>query len=115
MIGIQSTIKDSIGTIWLNNYQVTGEYENRARISRVKTLDGGAVLSHYGTSVADRDLKIDLRLSNAQQAALKTLFENGTEILISFWEGAFIGLIYQLRIARDGVASIIFMFKEQAT
>ena len=113
MIGIQNTIKDDIGTIWIRNYQDSGPYSSTARISRQKTLDGGSVFSHMGVSVTDRDFSIECRLSPDEAANIKTLYEDGAELMISTWEGAFIGLIAKLDIERDGTAEILFYFKEQ--
>lgn len=113
MIGIQNSIKDNIGTIWLRNYQDSGPYASMARISRQKTLDGGSVFSHMGVSVTDRNFSIECRLSSEEAAGLKTLYEGGAELMISTWEGAFIGLIAKLDIERDGAAEILFYFKEQ--
>ena len=111
----KTSIDDPGSNLRIRNYQVTGEYSSTARISRAQTLDGGGVLSHYGTSVTDRDLPIDCRVTDTEAAALRQLHESGVLIRISFWEGAFSGYIYRLNIRRDGVTQITFYFTEKLT
>lgn len=113
MIGLQNTVKDSIGTVWLRNFQDTGEYSSRARISRSKLLNGGTHISHRGVTDTDRDFSVDCRLSTEERDAIDTFYRAGAELMISFWEGSFIGLIAGLDIQRDGSATILFYFKEK--
>ena len=111
----RQSVDDPGDSVRLRNYQVTGDYDSTARISRTKTLDGGGVLSHYGTSVTDRDFKVEARLSETEATSLKALHENGVLALISFWEGVFSGYIYHLKVTRDGKTEITFYFKEKLT
>jgi hypothetical protein len=115
MIFLSRTTADSAGQIILRNYQLSGDYENTARISRDKTLDGGSVFSHYGVTDTDRTFLIECRLSTPEAVALKAYFENAVVLRISFWEGSFSGYIYRLSIRRDGTAKITFYFSEKLT
>ena len=115
MIGVQSTVKDDVGTIWIRNYQDSGGYSSKARIFRQKTLDGGSVFSHLGVSVTDRDFLIKCRLSPEEAENIKALYQAGSELMVSFWEGSFLGIVAELDIDRDGEAQILFYFKEKLT
>ncbi|BBO73467.1 hypothetical protein DSCW_08840 [Desulfosarcina widdelii] len=113
MIFISKTTADSNGHLRIRNYQLTAPYENTARISRDKTLDGGGVLSHYGVSEIDRSLVAECRLSDTDIAIIRSLFENASQIRVSYWDGAYIGYIYGLKAARDGVSRITIYFSEK--
>ena len=115
MIILSKTTADAAGRVTLRNYQLSGGYENTARISRQKTLDGSSMLSHYGVTDTDRDFTIDCRMTKIEATAVKSFFNNAVPLRISFWEGAFTGYIYRLRVARDGSAQISFYFSEKLT
>jgi hypothetical protein len=115
MIILSKTTADPDGRVILRNYQLSGDYENTARISRQKTLDGSSVLSHYGTTDTDRDFTVDCRMAPAEADIVKSFFNNAIALRISFWEGAFIGYIHRLVIQRDGVGQITFYFSEKLT
>ncbi|WP_319525685.1 hypothetical protein [uncultured Desulfosarcina sp.] len=106
-------VDDPGSNITLRNFPETGEYDSTARIDRVKTLDGGGVLSHNGTSCVDRDFEVECRVSEAEAAVLKLFHENGILLRLSFWEGSFKAYIFRLNIQRDGAAAIVFYFKEK--
>ena len=106
-------VDDPGSNVALRNFQKTGEYDSTARISRDKTLDGGGVLSHHGTSFVDRDFEVECRVNEAEAAVLKLFHENGILIRLSFWEGSYTGLIFRLNVRRDGIANIVFYFKEK--
>jgi hypothetical protein len=112
MVGLMNTVKDSVGTIWLRNFQVTGAYESTARINRQKLLDGGVSLTNLGQSDLDADFKVDCRLSEAEAEKMRAWHSGGAELVISFWRGAYTGFIYNLNVQRDGLAKITFYFKE---
>jgi hypothetical protein len=106
-------VDDPGSNIALRNFPETGEYESTARIGRDKTLDGGGVLTHHGTSFVDRNFEVECRVTAVEGQTLKIFHEKGVLIRISFWEGAFNGYIFQLNIQRDGTATIVFYFKEK--
>lgn len=112
MIILNQTTADASGRVVLRNYQLSGEYDNTARISRQKTLDGSSDISHYGTTDTDRDFTVKCRLSPEEFSLIHGFFKNGTPLRISFWEGVFIGYIQRMQVRRDGAASLVFYFKE---
>ncbi len=111
----KNSVNDPGSNVVLRNYQVTGDYNSTARISRVKTLDGAGVLTPFGASVVDRDLAIKCRVTDAEAAALRSLHENTILVRISFWQGLFHGYIYRLTVRRDGAAELTFYFKGRLT
>ena len=115
MIILSKTTADSSGQVIIRNFQDSGEYQNTARISRQKTLDGSSTISHYGTTDTDRDFTVECRLSPEAFALVNGFFKSGSPLRISFWEGSFIGYIQRMQVQRDGVASIVFYFKEALT
>lgn len=115
MIYVSKTISDSAGQVKIRNYQVSGDYENTARLNRAKTLDGDSVFSHYGVTDTDRDFFVECRLSAAELSIVKSFFENAVLLRISFWEGSFNGYIKRLAVQRDGTAGITFYFSEKMT
>lgn len=115
MIILSKTISDSAGQVQIRNYQLSGDYENTARLNRAKTLDGSSVLSHYGVTDTDRTFLIECRLSSAELSILKSFFENAVLLRISFWEGSFNGYIKRLTVQRDGKTTITFYFSEKLT
>jgi len=69
----------------------------QARVSRVKTLDGGVVVTHSGVTDGDRTLQIKARLTETQAIALKAIYTNDTFISIAFTDGVFYGVIQTLK------------------
>lgn len=116
MIIVSKTVADADSRqLKLRNYQISGSFDNVARISRYKTLDGGSVFSHYGVTDTDRNFNVQCRMPADDLAVLQSLFESADLVRISFWEGAYSGYIYSLKHDRNGVAKIVFYFKEKLT
>ena len=113
MIIISNTTADPTGPIQLRNYQLSGEYDSTARISRTATLDGSSHFDHFGVSDTDRNFSIQCRLTMTEQSLLKSLYESGASVRISFWEGCFSGYIAGLKILRSGEATVRFYFRER--
>ena len=114
MISITRTTIDGPGEcVRLRNYKASGDYENRARLSRVKLLDGSSYFSHFGVSDTDRDFPIECRLTPVERESLVALFNSSALVKIAFWEGLFLGFIYRLKIRRNGEAEITLYFKEK--
>jgi hypothetical protein len=113
MISLSNTTYDGNGIIKIKNYSKGYKYDNVARISRQKTLDGSSVISHYGVTDTDRDIEIEANVTTATFNIVDTFFRNGTELRLSFWEGSYLVLIDRLRKERNGLMSMIFYVKEK--
>ena len=113
MIALSNTTYDDNGLIKIKNYYKGYKYDNVARISRQKTLDGESVLSHYGVTDSDRDITIEANVTMEIFNIVDSFFRNGSELRLSFWEGSYIVLIDRLRKERNGLMSIVFYVKEK--
>jgi len=60
-----------------------------ARLNRVRTLDGGVVLSHRGFSHGDRTMTIETRLSTAERKRLVSMLDAETSWTLACPEGLF--------------------------
>ncbi|MCK4620725.1 MAG: hypothetical protein KAT62_00780 [Desulfuromonadales bacterium] len=79
------------------------------RSSRVATLDGGAVLTDYGYTDADRTWNIDLgALDEAVVGKLQALIKNESQIVAATAEGCFLGSLQSLG-SRGGIITITFL------
>jgi hypothetical protein len=87
-------------------------WDQRARISRVKTLDGGSTVSHYGTTDLDRDLTFDCRLSDDQAVQVRAILRDGERVRITTRDGVYLGYIQRAAIQPDNRARITFFFDE---
>lgn len=96
MIAISTITQDISGSVVL--YTDADFRENSARVSRVKTLDGGVVITHSGVADGDRTIDIDTKISKAQADSLWYIFNNYTSIHISIGDGFFIGAISNLSV-----------------
>jgi len=113
MIVLSKTTADSAGQIRIRNYQLSGGYDNTARIARTKLLDGSGDLSHHGVSDTDRDLVVDCRLTPAEAAVVRSFFENAIALRISYWDGVYLGYIARLKTDRAGTTRLKFYFSEK--
>lgn len=96
MISISMITADSSGNVVIMNTSQCDFGKRPARVSRVATLDGGAVITHSGVSEADRTFKIDCRISEAQKTAIEYIYANSTSVLVSCSEGLFYGALSEL-------------------
>jgi len=101
------------GPLKIRRHGLTGDFENAARLSRSKLLDGECSFSPYAVTDSDRDLKVECRLSEDEAAAMKALFDALEPVKLSFWEGFFTAYIFRLTIRRNGDTKITFYLKEK--
>lgn len=95
MIIISTTTGDINGHVSINtNIDIR---DNIARVSRVKTLDGGAVVDNSGFSYSDITVNISTRISESQAATLWYIFKTYTAILLSTNAGLFLAAIKRLK------------------
>ena len=110
MIAISTITQDLSGNVEL---QVSADFrKNTARVSRVKTLDGGVYITHSGVSTGDRDVSINAPVTEAQAEKLWYIFNNYTFINISIKDGFFLAIIDALEIKNDNIKMKI-MLKSQ--
>lgn len=98
MISISTIFADLTGSIIINNTSKCDFTQMPARVSRIATLDLGAVIVHSGISEGDRTFFIDCDVSEIQKNRLTYIFSVSTIILVSCLEGLFIGTLSDFEI-----------------
>lgn len=73
------------------------------RVSRVKTLDGGVVITDSGFADGDRTLKISAPSSAATWARIWNIHKNAARLVIVTDDGVFTGYAGPLRDAGDRI------------
>lgn len=92
MISISAPVFDIDGSVVITNPIRTGEKDLRRRVSRIATLDGGAVFNDFGYSEADRTFNIEFRATDkALVDLLARLTKTYARLIVSSEDGCFIG------------------------
>lgn len=115
MFFLSKTTAELGGTLAIRAKYRSAEYSNRARLNRVKTLDGSSAFSHYGVTDTDRDILVETILAPAAAVKLRDMFESSQPLRLSWSEGSFLGYINDLRIGRDREAVATLYIKEKLT
>ena len=98
MISISRTTADAAyGNIILQEKPNTVIIDKTPRVSRSKTLDGGAFISNMGFSHGDRDLKIVARINKQQEWILNSIVENSEQLIFATKDGVFLGYIENMK------------------
>jgi len=116
MISISSATYSTDHPVVINRTEKCRLGEQVARVKRSATLDGGAVISHFGVSAGDRTLLIDARVTAAQATRFKTLFSNGVNgVMVGISDGVFFGTVSELDLHSARLkATILIESKESA-
>ena len=93
MISISMIVSDVDGSFILNNTQKCDFGHRPSRISRVATLDGGAVIVNSGISHGDRTFSIESRVSKADMEAFGYIYETSAAVMVVISDGLFYGVI----------------------
>lgn len=112
MISICRTIGDPLGNIDFNELPTTEFGPLPARVSRAATLDGGAVIAHYGVSHGDRTFYIKASITTAQKITLEYIHRCNETLILSCKEGFFLGVIETMTTAQ-GSLTMKFLVKEK--
>ena len=97
MISISTITANESGSVIINELQDSRLDDQTARISRVKTLDGGVVITHSGVSVGDRTFNISCRPSESDLVKLQTIFEDETFVLVAYKSDVYLGVIVDIK------------------
>lgn len=108
MIGISTIDQNTSGAVVLDLHP-TPKYAGTARVQRTKTLDGSAVLNHFGFADADRTVILRGLVDDDTAAALRAIFAAGDLIHISTDEGFFRAAIESLEIENGEVFSTVLL------
>lgn len=97
MISICSIDQDASGQVLFREDGSSKPHNARARINRIGTLDGGAVLNHLGFADGDRTIEIKTSaLTETQTAKLRDFFENDAGVICAIDIGVYFGAIASL-------------------
>ena len=112
MISISTTEKNLNGNVIINS---NIDYrDNKARLSRVRTLDGAVIVNHFGVSDGDITLFLDdTKLDETSSNNLWDIFNNYTEVLVSIRNGLFLCAIKSLKIENGLVRMTIFIEEKE--
>jgi len=112
-ITVSAFVSDPDGAVRLLASRKSRLGQESARVQRVPTLDGGAVMVHLGTSVADRTWDIEVRNATAAQAAtVQHLFSAYTLLRFAQPAGVFSGTI-QDHDFQDGTLTCTVLVMEK--
>lgn len=114
MISICRTTGDPLGNVAFEELSTTDFGDLPARVSRSATLDGGAVITHYGVSHGDRTFLIEAKITTAQKTTLEYLHRCNENLILSCGEGLFLGAISTMNTSRSPF-SMTFLIKEELT
>jgi len=109
MISISTTIFDCNGSVVFDDS--ADIRENVARVSRIKTLDGGVVINNSGFSDGDMTVGISSKISEVKAKDLWHIFKNYTSINFSTEHGFFLGSIKTLKINNGRITMSILIAK----
>jgi hypothetical protein len=109
-IGISSAVYLEDGAVIITPLPDSDLRALSRRISRVKTLDGGVVVTDSGYAHGDRDFIINIESSKTMWDALLAIHEVTTLVYISTDEGVFSACWDKLRDVGD-VISMKFIIK----
>lgn len=116
MIGISTTTYDLDGTRVFQNTETSETQKITRRVSRVATLNGGAVLDDGGYAAGDRT--IELKQARASQDDIdfcNYVLKNYATVILSCPEGAFVCAPSQVDVdRRTGELKATYLVKETA-
>lgn len=112
MISISTINYDLYGSIAFDSHQ--DFKDNRARVNRQKTLDGGAFINHSGFSDGDRTFNINQKITEDQAAVIWYMFQSHTFLHIATDAGFFKGVIESLKIKNGDMACVVLIQSKEA-
>lgn len=112
MIGIATIGKNAGGDVVIYEDRTSELKALSARVSRTKTLDGGAVITHSGFSHGDRTLSVKAESTREQAGDLEAIFRQETLVNLSMRDGFYSGVISYLS-TENGELSMTVLLKEK--
>lgn len=111
MIGISTTTSGE--TILIDEKPDQTEIKRLSpRVGRTATLDGGAVLTHSGTTWADTTFTVKADLTEAQEIILQAMIEDYALFYLACEAGFFSGAVDSYQ-ADGGELNMSFLVKEK--
>ncbi|WP_339799675.1 hypothetical protein [uncultured Marinobacter sp.] len=113
MLTLSAPVFDIDGTLLIERPEPDGLTAFSRRVSRSPTLDGGAAVTDFGYSPADRTLRIEWTprtLDEAENA--RRLVKSYGRLIVSFSEGCFFGAPESFDLT-DGTVTINILVERQ--
>lgn len=112
-VSLTATTFDLEGALVLEPLPETDWGETTRRVSRVATLDGGAVINDFGSSIADRSIRLVWSLTGPDdEDAIRWIVETHQTLLLSCHLGALLVAPSSLKCA-EGRATLALLVLEQ--
>lgn len=113
MLTLNAPVFDLEGAILVPNPSPDGLTAFTRRVSRSATLDGGAAVTDFGYSPADRTLNIEWRPRTAAEVEnARRLVQAYGRLIVSFHEGCFLAAPDSFDFA-DGEVTINLLIERQ--
>ena len=109
MISITTIVPGDNPGIVINEFGSSSLKKADARISKVKTLDGGTFYSRRGFTDEDRVLTVEARFNEINSNLLWNLFTDEMSLNISMRDGCYEGIISSLTIDNGKAKITIFI------
>lgn len=98
MIGINTITQNANGAIVIYEDAESEIKRLGARVSRVATLDGGAVITHGGVTDADRTLKVRARIDEDTETKINDIFMSEVSVHVATPIGYFLAALSQFNV-----------------
>lgn len=107
---LTNIVSDTDGAIVIRPGPKSEIYSATPRVSRTATLDGGAIINHFGFCDADRTIKITGKIAEADAGKLWTLVKAATFLNLATADGVFYGAISSIK-NNGGAVEFQFLVK----
>src|SRR5690554_6202436 len=109
MLTLSAPVFDISGSEFLAEIEPDGLEDFDVRVSRLRTLDGGAVFNEFGFSESDRTLSIRWPVRDREQTEnIVRMAKLYPRLLVSFSGGCFTGAVESFSVS-DGKAQLIYL------
>lgn len=112
MVSITTSTPVSNNKLLIKKYKLNSEIKSAtARVSKIKTLDGGVVVNHNGFVDGDRKIDISAILSRANSDVLWDMFTGQTFVTVAIDDGVYNAVIKTVNI--KDIVKIIIEFESK--
>lgn len=112
MIGISKITSDAAGAVVFKLLPDSNLEAYERRVSRIKTLDGGCVITDSGYSDSDRTIRAIVRYDEQKYCTIKTIFQNNAIVNIALRDGLYSGAMQSLSI-NENTIRVTVLVKER--
>lgn len=103
---------DPLGSVWLTLIGESKIYKSDRRVNRVKTLDGGYVLTDGGFAHCDRDATLMWRSDEDTDYLVRRLMELYGQVYLAIPEGLFLASIREIDAERNTTRAQVYLLEK---